>query len=59
MWRLEIYQIDEHGDYSTPVAFDDESINNLLDIIRYLNECNAPSKTEYILLEVDKCTKKK
>ena len=53
MWRLEIYQIDENGDYSTPVAFDDESINNLLDIIRYLNECNATSKTEYILLEVD------
>ena len=42
------------GDIQTAneVHFDDENQNNLLDLIRYLAECQVSNETEFSLTEV-------
>jgi hypothetical protein len=36
------------------VEFFDENVNNLLDLVRYLNECDTPERTWYNLENLDK-----
>lgn len=57
MWRLTIKQKGEHGHFelNNEVHFDDENQNNLLDLVRYLSECNIPKDTEFVLTEVKEC----
>ena len=58
MWKLTIHQnkeIDVSGneiEVENTVSFEDENPNNLMDLVRYLNECQVPRKTWYTLEDI-------
>lgn len=49
MWRLTVEQTVSKGTVVIPnkIEFVDENQNNLLDLVRYLSECNTPFPTRY------------
>ena len=55
MWKLTIHQDkpinveDKEITVEQEITFEDENPNNLLDIVRYLNECETQHKTWYTL----------
>ena len=55
MWKLTIHQnkeIDINGEQievENTISFEDENPNNLMDLVRYIGECKAQSKTWYTL----------
>ena len=55
MWKLIIHQnkeLDVNGskiEVENSITFEDMNPNNLMDLVRYMNECQTPSKTWYTL----------
>ena len=55
MWKLIIHQnkeLDVNGskiEVENTITFEDKNPNNLMDLVRYMNECQTPSKTWYTL----------
>jgi hypothetical protein len=49
MWKLKVEQTIRKGTVTIDhfVEFVDENQNNLLDLVRYLSECNTPHPTKY------------
>lgn len=58
MWKLTIHQnheVDLNGEkieIENTVSFEDENPNNLMDLVKYMSECKAPSKTWYTLEKI-------
>ncbi len=55
MWKLTVHQNKEvvvrkeSFEVEQVVEFEDENVNNLMDVIRCLSECRATNKTWYTL----------
>ena len=49
MWKLTLEQTVPKGSANicNKIEFTDENQNNLLDLVRYLSECNSPYPTRY------------
>ena len=55
MWMLTIHQnheVDLRGEkieIENTTSFEDENSSNLMDLVKYMSECNTPNKTWYTL----------